>query len=68
MWKQTNIGESQIVLSNGTRHVSIWRQGGVVEARKYTGHDDFFQSNASPLAWKGKTLRGAIKWADKNLV
>jgi hypothetical protein len=67
MTTETRIGESQIVLSCGTRHVSIWSQDGDVTATKFHGNVDFHQADVSSLRWRGKTVAGARKWAAKVL-
>lgn len=62
-----NIETRQTILSNGTRHVSIWSQDGRLTATLFVGHADFSQSLATPMRWTGKTGKGARKWAEKML-
>lgn len=48
---------------NGSRQVIITEDYGVVSARLYVNHGE----TACHQNWNGKTMAGAIRWANKTL-
>jgi hypothetical protein len=63
---ETKIDANQVVISKGTRHVSIMVNGSSVVALLSTGNANYTLADCCGR-WEGKTVAGARKWAVKHL-
>jgi hypothetical protein len=59
---------NQTIKTNGSRAVVINEQNGHFWANLYVGaRNGLADASITPLRWTGKTMKGAQKWADKQL-
>ncbi len=58
----------QTIKTNGSRAVVITEQDGFFWANLYVGaRNGIENASITPSRWSGKTMAGALKWAEKKL-
>jgi len=58
----------QTIKTNGSRAVVITEQNGFFWANLYVGaRNGIENASITPSRWTGKTMAGALKWAEKKL-
>ena len=56
------------IKTNGSRAVVITQQGEHIWANLYVGaRNGIEHASITPTRWTGKTMAGALRWADKQL-
>ena len=58
----------QTIKTNGSRAVVINEQNGYFWANLYVGaRNGIEHASITPTRWTGKTMAGALRWAEKHL-
>jgi len=58
----------QTIKTNGSRAVVINQQGEHIWANLYVGaRNGIEHASITPTRWTGKTMAGALRWAEKQL-